>query len=95
MAERDRETIGAFLEKVSRRTRRAGEPGGGRGPGRGGARGAHGAAARLVYARVFQAVPKLAAERGMSVPALIEDLLAREVERLDPHGGKFGVNVEK
>ncbi|MBX9590635.1 MAG: hypothetical protein K2X43_15110 [Hyphomonadaceae bacterium] len=44
---------------------------------------------------VFQTVPKLAAERGMLVPQLIEDLLAREVERLDPHGGKFGVKVEK
>ena len=31
----------------------------------------------------------------MSVSALIEDLLAREVERLDPHGGKFGVKVRE
>jgi hypothetical protein len=38
---------------------------------------------------------RVAAARGMLVPELIEDLLAREVERLDPHGGKFGVNVEK
>jgi hypothetical protein len=44
---------------------------------------------------VFQAVPKLATERGVMVPELIEDLVAREVERLDPHGGKFGVKVEK
>jgi hypothetical protein len=44
---------------------------------------------------VFQAVPQLADARGMRVPELIEDLLAREVERLDPHGGKFGVKVEK
>ena len=44
---------------------------------------------------VLQTVPKLAAERGMLMPELIEDLLAREVERLDPHGGKFGVKVEK
>ena len=44
---------------------------------------------------VFQAVAALAAERGMSVSALIEDLLAREVERLDPHGGKFGVKIAK
>jgi hypothetical protein len=44
---------------------------------------------------VKQAVPRLAAERGVLVPVLIEDLVAREVERLDPHGGKFGVNVEK
>jgi hypothetical protein len=44
---------------------------------------------------VFQAVPKVAAARGMLVPELIEDLLAREVERLDPHGGKFGVKIAK
>jgi hypothetical protein len=44
---------------------------------------------------VLQAVPKLAAERGMLVPELIEDLLAREVARLDPHGGKFGVKIAK
>lgn len=44
---------------------------------------------------VFQAVPKLAAARGMLVPEMIEDIVAREVHRLDPHGGKFGVNVEK
>ena len=44
---------------------------------------------------VFQAVPKLAAERGVLVPELIEDLVAREVERLDPHGGKFGVKIAK
>jgi hypothetical protein len=44
---------------------------------------------------VFQAVPKLAAERGVVVPELIEDLVAREVERLDPHGGKFGVKIAK
>jgi hypothetical protein len=44
---------------------------------------------------VFQAVPKLAAEREVLVPELIEDLVAREVERLDPHGGKFGVKIAK
>jgi hypothetical protein len=44
---------------------------------------------------VHQAVPKLARERGVLVPELIEDLVAREVERLDPHGGKFGVNIAK
>jgi hypothetical protein len=44
---------------------------------------------------VFQAVPKLAGERGVPVPVLIEDLVAREVERLDPHGGKFGVKIAK
>jgi hypothetical protein len=45
--------------------------------------------------RVFQTVTKVAAARGMLVPVLIEDLLARQVELLDPHGGKFGVEVEK
>lgn len=44
---------------------------------------------------VLQAVPKLAAERGVSVPELIEDLVAREMHRLDPHGGKFGVKIAK
>ena len=44
---------------------------------------------------VFRAVPKLAAERGVLVPELVEDLVAREVERLDPHGGKFGVQIAK
>jgi hypothetical protein len=44
---------------------------------------------------VFQAVPRLAAERGVQVPVLIEDMVAREVERLDPHGGKFGVKIAK
>jgi hypothetical protein len=44
---------------------------------------------------VFDAIGKVAAERHMSVSALIEDLLAREVGRLDPHGGKFGVDVKR
>jgi chromosome partitioning protein len=44
---------------------------------------------------VKQAVPRLAAERGVLVQELIEDLVAREVERLDPHGGKFGVKIAK
>ncbi len=44
---------------------------------------------------VFEAVGLVAAERRMSVSALFEDLLAREVARLDPHGGKFGVDVSK
>jgi hypothetical protein len=44
---------------------------------------------------VFNAVGRVAAERGMSVSALFEEVLAREVERLDPHGGKFGVKVAR
>ncbi len=42
---------------------------------------------------VFGAIGKVAAERKLSVSGLIEDLLAREIARLDPHGGKYGVNV--
>jgi hypothetical protein len=44
---------------------------------------------------VFLAIGKVAAEREMSVSALIEELLAHEVYRLDPHGGKFGVYVKR
>jgi hypothetical protein len=44
---------------------------------------------------VMKTVGRVATERGMSVSALFEDVLAREVERLDPHGGKFGVDVER
>jgi hypothetical protein len=44
---------------------------------------------------VLKAVGKVAAERQMSVSALLDDLLAREVQRLDPHGGKFGVFVQR
>ena len=44
---------------------------------------------------VFSAIGKVAAERRLSVSGLIEDLLAREVARLDPHGGKFGVDVKR
>jgi hypothetical protein len=45
--------------------------------------------------QVLNAIGKVAAERKLSVSGLIEDLLAREVQRLDPHGGKFGVDVER
>jgi len=44
---------------------------------------------------VFDAIGKIAAERKLSVSGLIEDLLAREVGRLDPHGGKFGMRVNR
>lgn len=44
---------------------------------------------------VYGAIGKVAAERQMSVSALLEELLAHEVHRLDPHGGKFGVYVER
>ena len=30
----------------------------------------------------------------LSVSGLLEDLLASEIARLDPHGGKFGVEVK-
>jgi len=42
---------------------------------------------------VFQAIGKVAAERKLSVSGLIEDLLAREVGRLDPGGHRFGLKV--
>jgi hypothetical protein len=44
---------------------------------------------------VFSAIGKVAAERKLTVSGLIEDLLAREVTRLDPHGDKFGVVLRK
>jgi predicted transcriptional regulator len=49
----------------------------------------------LASDEVFSTVGRVAAERGMSVSALIEHLLALEVARLDPHGGKFGVHVSR
>jgi hypothetical protein len=45
--------------------------------------------------QVFSAIGKVAAERKLTVSGLIEDLLAREVQRLDPHGGRFGVDVRR
>jgi len=42
---------------------------------------------------VFDAIGKVAAERKLSVSGLIEDLLAREVGRLDPGGHRFGLKV--
>ena len=44
---------------------------------------------------VFNAIGKVAAERKLTVSGLIEDLLAREIARLDPHGGRFGVDVKR
>jgi hypothetical protein len=96
LAEREKETVGAFVERVVAAYEVRGatlDPGT--------IPAAEARAGRTAELRVwctpfvFVTVPKLAAARGMPVPALIEDLLAREVERLDPHGGKFGVNVEK
>jgi len=42
---------------------------------------------------VFDAIGKIAAQRKLSVSGLIEDLLAREVGRLDPGGHRFGLKV--
>jgi predicted HicB family RNase H-like nuclease len=96
LAEREKETVGAFAEKLLADWEA-----------RGGSfeanliPAAEARAGRTAELRVrctpsvFEAVPRVAAARGMLVPELIEDLLAREVERLDPHGGKFGVEVEK
>jgi hypothetical protein len=45
---------------------------------------------------VFQSIGRIAAERGLSVSALMEEWQAQEVARLDPQGeGKFGVFVER
>jgi hypothetical protein len=44
---------------------------------------------------VYTAAPKVAAARELSLSELFEELLAREVQRLDPHGGKFGVFVKR
>ncbi len=44
---------------------------------------------------VYQAIGKVAAAREMSVSELLEELLAHEVHRLDPHGGRFGVYVKR
>lgn len=96
LAKREKETNGAFLEKLLAEYEARGAS-----LDAGVIPAAEARAGRTAELRVwctpsvFQALPKLAAERGMLVPELIEDLLAREVERLDPHGAKFGVNVEK
>ncbi len=96
VAEREGRTIGAVLEDMlavyeaaggtsrrarCRRPRRA--PGG------------RASCASGARHRCSRRCRRLAAERGVLVPELIEDLLAREVERLDPHGGKFGVKIAK
>ena len=44
---------------------------------------------------VYNAAPKVAAARELSLSELFEELLAHEVHRLDPHGGKFGVYVKR
>lgn len=43
---------------------------------------------------VFDIIGEVAADRHMSVSGLIENLLAREVARLDPDGSRFGVKIE-
>jgi hypothetical protein len=95
-AERVKETNGAFLERLLAEWEARGgafEPGS-----IPAAEAREGRTAELriwCTPAVFEAVPKLAAARGMLIAQLIEHLLAGEVERLDPHGGKFGVEVEK
>jgi predicted DNA-binding ribbon-helix-helix protein len=42
---------------------------------------------------VYKAIGRVANERELTIAELIEDMLAREVARLDPHGGKFDVHV--
>ena len=43
----------------------------------------------------FDLISLIASERSLSVSALIEDLLAREVHRLDPGGTRFGFGVKR
>jgi hypothetical protein len=40
---------------------------------------------------VFDLAGKIAAARGMSVSALVEDLFAHEAAQLDPDGTRFGI----
>jgi hypothetical protein len=96
LAEREKETVGAFVEKLVAEYEARGASLDGNVIPAAEARAGRTAELRVWCSpSVFQAVPKLAAERGVLVPELIEDLVAREVERLDPHGGKFGVKIEK
>ena len=49
-----------------------------------------------VKGELFQAAPRVAAARGLSLSELFEEWLAQEVNRLDPHGsGRFGVYVKR
>lgn len=43
---------------------------------------------------VFDIIGEVAAGRHISVSGLIEDLVAREVARLDPDGSRFGVKIK-
>jgi len=43
---------------------------------------------------VFDMVGHMAGERKLSISGLIEDVLAREVKRLDPDGSRFGMKVK-
>jgi hypothetical protein len=95
LAGNEGETIGAFMEKLLMLYEtgagfpRQGVPAGEARQGR----------TRPLHAwtteDVASTIGKVAAERRLSVSGLIEDLLARHVEQLDPHGGKFGVDVKR
>lgn len=93
---REKDTMGGVLEAML-----AAFEAGAAAPERGAVPVAEARAGRLRALRVwatdevFDAIGKVAAERRLSVSGLIEDLLAREVARLDPHGGKFGVDVKR
>ena len=96
LAIREKETLGSMLEAML-----AAYEAGGTKLGQGTVPVAEARAARTRAVRlwatdeVFKAIGKVAAERKLSVSGLIEDLLAREVARLDPHGGRFGVDVKR
>jgi len=96
IAEREKETMGGVLEAML-----AAYEAGAAAPERGAVPVAEARAGRTRPLRlwatdeVYDAIGKVAAERRLSVSGLVEDLLAREVARLDPHGGKFGVDVKR
>jgi hypothetical protein len=95
LAGNEGETIGAFMEKLlALYESGAGAPA--QGVPLGEARALRTHPLNLWATRdVVSAIGKVAAERKLSVSGLVEDLLARHVEQLDPHGGRFGVDVEK
>lgn len=96
LAAREKETLGSLLE-----TMLAAYEAGAATPERGTIPVAEARALRTRTLRlwatdeVFNTIGKVAALRKLTVSGLVEDLLAHEVARLDPHGGKFGVNVRR
>jgi hypothetical protein len=96
LASREERTLGSLLEAML-----AAYEGSGSGLAPGAVPGIEARAGRTRELRawasedVFDTIGRVAAERRMSISGLIEDLLAREVQRIDPGGAKFGVDVRK